>query len=90
MLWAWQMDCCRPKTGIAAPPCCDAEQHGGTVAATLERRQLQTLLVPSAARVVSPAADRDDPRRIVATQRIDAGAAPPGRTLVAQHTSLLL
>ena len=89
---AQQMDCCkRPPIGISTPRCCAGGQEigGSTSPATPERPSHSRLIAPSmhlAPAVVAVLA----PAPIVIPQRIDPGAAPPGGTLVAQHTSLLL
>lgn len=89
---AQQMDCCKgPPIGISAPRCCKGAQQISrtTVPATPERPAHSRLLAPPiqlAPAIVAVIA----PAPIVTLQRIDPGAAPPGGTLIAQHTSLLL
>lgn len=89
---AQQQDCCnQPPVGISAPRCCAGAQQisGNTAPATPERPAHSRLIVlsmqlaPSLVSVIEPAA-------LVTLQRTDPGAAPPGGTLFAQHTSLLL
>jgi hypothetical protein len=91
MAQAGPMDCCAGKTGISAPSCCDgkAQLSRKATPATAERSAQMTLdlpgtLLPTLTPVVVAAT------RIDAPPRADARAAPPGGTLIAQHTSLLL
>jgi hypothetical protein len=92
MARAQQMDCCkRPPVGISAPRCCSGAQQisGNTTPATPARPGHSHLIAPSmhlAPAVVAVI----EPALIVPRDRIDPGAAPPGGTLIAQHTSLLL
>lgn len=89
---AQQMDCCKgPPVGISAPRCCTGAPQisGNNAPATPERPAHSRLIVPSmqlAPAIVAVI----EPAPIIALQRIDPGAAPPGGTLIAQHTSLLL
>ena len=91
MAQARPMDCCAGKIGISAPGCCDGKSRVSRNAtpATADRSAQTTLqspstLVPSLTQVVVVTA------RIDAPARTDARAAPPGGTLIAQHTSLLV
>lgn len=84
------MDCCAPKSGIAKPSCCDKQQvQRSPVRATPDRPIQSSLKAPleHVAALVVPLAP---PPHTLLARRIDAGAAPPGGTLIAQHTSLLL
>jgi len=51
---------------------------------------VQTLLVAYATQLAPHLIARPDDGQLFASRRIADGAAPPGGTLVAQHTSLLL
>jgi hypothetical protein len=91
MAQARPMDCCAGKPGISAPSCCDGKSRlaRDAIPATLERsaptaaQTLDTPLpAPLAPVIVNAHSD--------ALPRIDSRAAPPGGTLIAQHTSLLL
>lgn len=87
-----KMDCCQgPPAGISAASCCEKPPQLSRLAApaTAERAakfQPQLAFASIVPIVVSTAATAHR----VAITRIDARAAPPGSTLVAQHTSLLL
>jgi hypothetical protein len=87
---AARMDCCTAKNGISAPRCCSGHQQVRTATPATPERSAHDLRAASASHVVSAvralaAAARTNPLR-----RIEPAAAPPGGTLVAQHTSLLL
>src|SRR5262245_46677047 len=82
-------DCCSSKPGIGTPRCCEGPQRLTRAAspATVER-PAASLYAPSApgasvavARVASTSA--------VSARRPERTHAPPGDTLIAQHTSLL-
>lgn len=89
MPWVGQMDCCKAKAGISAPPCCSGKQQvDRDIAVSRERPAGNTLAVLAVH--VLPVVAFADPKRIGAVERIEACTAPPGGTLVAQHTSLLL
>jgi hypothetical protein len=90
MRWAWQTDCCETKAGIGMPACCDGKQRVRSAIAVMADRPVQKMLGVSAVHVAPAVVAFADPTRIAAAQRIDACAAPPGGTLLAQHTSLLL
>ncbi len=89
---AWQMDCCRAKIGISAPRCCDGrEQVGSNTLPATPQGPVQTILAALAAYVVLPVALAvPAPTWLAAPVGFAADAAPPGGTLIAQHTSLLL
>jgi hypothetical protein len=91
MASARQRDCCTSPQGISAPRCCGGEQRvqRAAPAATAAGRQAPPVLLASALYLaaIPPSAAGAQPR----LGRLDAaGADPPGGTLVAQHTSLLL
>jgi hypothetical protein len=86
-----QMDCCKaPPAGISAPRCCDdAPQMGRNVApATADRPAHRALHAPAMPLVTLAAPSA--PTETLRSLRVDPAAAPPGGTLIAQHTSLLL
>ena len=91
MTAADRKDCCTQKTGIAAPRCCSGEQRvqRGVSPATPERPAQHhfgaTALHPASVAPVIAA-----PAQLARTWRVDTGADPPGGSLIAQHTSLLL
>jgi len=85
-----RMDCCNAKPGISAPSCCSGKQEVNKVIALPRDRLAKYAPAASAAHVFPVVASFGDPTRVFALQRIDARAAPPGGTLIAQHTSLLL
>lgn len=89
---ARQMDCCKgPPIGISAPRCCaGAQQISGTTAPATAERPAHGRLIAAAMQVAAPAAAINAAARLHAAPRTAARAAPPGGTLVAQHTSLLL
>lgn len=91
MARAQQMDCCKgPPLGISAPSCCPGTQEiTGSSAPVTPERPVQSHLVAPLTQLASTAVVASAPNRFVAA-RIDPGAAPPGGTLIAQHTSLLL
>ena len=85
-----KMDCCRMKTGIASPRCCDGgpQLSRATAPATAERPTSRGAWAPAMALglvdvVVSPVTSHTVRAR-------DIGRAPPGGPLLAQSTSLLL
>jgi hypothetical protein len=85
-----QMDCCKsPPAGINAPRCCpDVSQVGRNASpATTDRPTHRALQAPAMQLV--PVAAATVPPVVVRALRIDP-AAPPGGSLIAQHTSLLL
>ena len=89
---AQQMDCCKgPPAGISAARCCNGSQQvrHAPPPATSER-SLQRTLAPPAMQAVTVDAPQLVPPQIVSAARIDPTAAPPGGTLIDQHTSLLL
>ena len=90
MTSARQRDCCTAPQGISAPRCCGGEQRVQRAAppATTGRQAppvpLATALYLAA---IPPLTAGAQPR----LGRLDTGGAdPPGGTLLAQHTSLLL
>jgi hypothetical protein len=87
-----QIDCCKgPGAGISAPRCCDGRhQVGRTAPPATAERQVHSGLAAPAMPVAPVAVEPTDPSQLFAPQRVDAATAPPGGTLVAQHTSLLL
>jgi len=91
MVAAQQMDCCANTPGIGTPRCCPEQKQLAhrTTPATPDRplHGLRTILVASALPVVLVLAA---PLRPALARGIDPGAAPPGGTLISQHTSLLL
>jgi hypothetical protein len=89
---ARQTDCCKgPPIGISAPRCCAGGQEiGGRTAPATPERPAHSRLVAPATQLAPAAVAVIEPAPIVIPQRIDPGAAPPGGTLIAQHTSLLL
>jgi len=91
MTAAGHKDCCTQKTGIAAPRCCSGEQRvqRGVPPATPERLA-QHHLADSALHAAPVAAVIAVPAQAARAWRLDNGADPPGGTLIAQHTSLLL
>lgn len=90
MAWVGQPDCCRAKPGIAIPPCCAGKQQVRNAVALKTDRSVQDRLRTSAAPLAQGAVAPTGLRWIVAQQCSDGCAAPPGGTLLAQHTSLLL
>ncbi len=85
-----KMDCCRMKTGIASPRCCERapELSRATAPAATERPSGRTALAPALhvgfiVGVATPVAS-------LAVRDRDVGRAPPGGPLLAQSTSLLL
>jgi hypothetical protein len=91
MTAADRKDCCTQKTGIAAPRCCSGEQRvqRGVSPATPER-PAQHHLGAAALHAAPVAAVIAEPAQPACAWRVDTGADPPGGTLIAQHTSLLL
>ena len=91
MLRAQQMDCCkRPPAGISTPRCCaDGQQVSRHVTPATAERPTHRALHASAMSLVSIGVATAPPD-VVRALRIDAAAAPPRGTLIAQHTSLLL
>jgi hypothetical protein len=89
---AMQMDCCKgPPSGISAPRCCaGARQIGGATAPATAERPAHSRLIAPTMTVAALVAAIDAPARVHAAHSIASRAAPPGGTLVAQHTSLLL
>lgn len=89
MRWVGRMDCCNAKVGISAPSCCNGKQQVSIVIAASHDRPAKCTLAVLAVHVVPAVLSFTEPQ-IFSLQRIDARAAPPGGTLIAQHTSLLL
>ena len=90
MGWGRRTDCCAVKIGISAPRCCNATQQvRGATPATPER---STQKPPPGPAVYTAPIDSfvGSAVRQAFGLRIDSAAAPPGSTLIAQHTSLLL
>ena len=90
MGWGRRTDCCAVKIGISAPRCCNATQQvRGATPATPER---STQKPPPGPAVYTAPIDSfvGSAVRQAFGLRIDSAAAPPGTTLIAQHTSLLL
>ncbi len=86
------MDCCDGvSAGISAPRCCNGPQQVSRNATpvTAERPMQSSLAVPTwyAAPV---ALAHTSPARTLRPLGTSPGTAPPGGTLIAQHTSLLL
>jgi hypothetical protein len=90
MMAARPMDCCAAKTGISKPSCCETKQIRHSPAPVTPDRPVQSSLAAPDARVAPVVLALRSPTRAVVVGRIDAGTAPPGGTLIAQHTSLLL
>ena len=92
MAQARQMDCCKDAgVGISAPRCCDGHHELSRAAtpATVERVLPASAAVPiSDAPVVLASSAAAQPSMVL--RRIPPGSAPPGGSLIAQHTSLLL
>lgn len=84
------MACCNAKPGISAPSCCNGKQPVIKVIAVSRDHAANNALAVLAVHVLPVVTSFADPTRIFARQRIDARGAPPGGTLIAQHTSLLL
>jgi hypothetical protein len=85
-----KMDCCRMKTGIASPRCCERgpQLSRAGAPATAERPSTRAVVAPAfhvgvVVAIASPIAPQ------VIRDR-DAGRAPPGGPLLAHATSLLL
>ena len=88
---AQQMDCCKgPPAGISAARCCNGSQQVRHAPPATSERSLQRTLAAPALQAVTVDAPRLAPPQIVSAARIDPTAAPPGGTLIDQHTSLLL
>ena len=89
---ARQMDCCKDAgAGISAPRCCDGHRQLSRPAtpATVERVLAASAAVPICdAPVVLASSGSAQPSLLL--RRIPPGSAPPGGSLIAQHTSLLL
>jgi hypothetical protein len=87
-----QMDCCNDarRDGIGAAKCCPGgtqlSQQTASPAADPPARTMLALAVRS----VAVAGSMPAPLRGVTARAIDPGAAPPGGSLIAQHTSLLV
>ncbi len=90
MRWVWQADCCHAKPGIGAPGCCEGTRQSGNPTAVVAERPAYKLLGVSVVLVAPAVVTSVDAVPIIAEERIDARAAPPGGTLFAQHTSLVL
>jgi hypothetical protein len=90
MGWNQRTDCCAVKMGISAPRCCNATQQvRGATPATPERSAQKPLSGPVAnATPIDPSIG--SAAREAFGLRVDSAAAPPDRTLIAQHTSLVL
>jgi hypothetical protein len=87
---AARMDCCMAKSGISAPRCCSGHQQVRTATPATPERSAHDLRVAAATRVVSAGRALVDSAPMSPFRCVDPDAAPPGGTLVAQHTSLLL
>jgi hypothetical protein len=91
MAQARPMDCCAGKNGISAPGCCEGKsQLSRSAAPATVEGSAQTASTPPGTLLPALAAVVIVPTAINLPARIDARAAPPGGTLIAQHTSLLL
>ena len=86
------INCCKsPGAGISTPRCCNGRpQLARNATPATAARQVHGGLAAPAMPVASVAVEPADPTQLFAPQRVDAATAPPGGTLVAQHTSLLL
>lgn len=87
---AARMNCCTATHGISTPRCCSEHQQVRNATPAAPERPAQSMRVASAAHVVSTVHALTASARTNPLRRIDPPAAPPGGTLVAQHTSLLL
>jgi hypothetical protein len=83
------MDCCAAKNGISNPSCCEGKQVRRDAGPVTPDRPVQSSLAAPAAQV-APFSPLREPVHGTAAGQSDAGAAPPGGSLIAQHTSLLL
>jgi hypothetical protein len=90
MMAARPMDCCASKAGISKPSCCDKQQVSRNAAPVTPDRPVQTSLTGPVQHIASVVVTLADSTRTLLGGRIDPGVAPPGGTLIAQHTSLLL
>jgi hypothetical protein len=91
MAMAKQMDCCNDNgDGISAPDCCANAQLGQPAASQPADRPVRSALTVSFAVAPLPAIPVLAPPLSLTGERIDPSAAPPGGTLIVQHTSLLL
>ena len=91
MAAASQKDCCNQKAGIAAPRCCGGEQRVQRAAPpAAPERPVQLQLTASAMYAAPAALALAEPARPARAERAAPGTHPPGGTLIAQHTSLLL
>jgi hypothetical protein len=93
MARAQHSNCCDSmKPGIGTPRCCTSRQQlsRGAMATTTNVRPLHGTLVAAAVHVAPTAAAVSTAQHAAGPPRITVGPAPPGGTLIAQHTSLLL
>jgi hypothetical protein len=89
MASARQRDCCSQQSGIATPRCCGEQRmQRPATPATLERPAPPALAANAPYLAAIPPLVA--PANSVLVRSHAAGADPPGGTLVAQHTSLLL
>lgn len=87
---AARMDCCTAKNGISAPSCCSGHQQIRNATPAAPEGPAPSLHGAPATQVVAAGRSCADPRQTHPVRRIDSNAAPPGGTLIAQHTLLLL
>jgi hypothetical protein len=85
-----RMDCCTAKTGISVPRCCNGNQQVSSTTPATPEQPIQSTLAASAMHVAPARLALANSPQTHRSGRIDAGPAPPGGTLIAQHTSLLL
>jgi len=90
MMAARPMDCCATKTGISKPRCCAKPQVSRNVAPVTPDRPVRTAMTAPMQHVASVVVTLVNATRTLRVRRLDAAAAPPGGSLIAQHTSLLL
>jgi hypothetical protein len=91
MAVAKQMDCCNDDgDGIGAPDCCANAQLGQPAVSQPADRPARSALTVSFAVAPLPAVPALTAPLSPTADRIDPSAAPPGGTLIVQHTSLLL
>ena len=87
---AKQMDCCDDGEGVSAPDCCpqgtQVSRHSASPLADSPAR----LVIAAATQMVAVAVTVTAPELPLVLQVVEPEAAPPGGSLIAQHTSLLL
>jgi len=92
MVQARQMDCCKATgAGIRAPRCCTGSREVSRQATPATVTRVANSPAPAMSVATMPVvAQTAEPTHALRFAHLPNGTAPPGGTLIAQHTLLLL